>query len=160
MLENMFPFYLITDDIGNIIDAAKKAAAEANRTTSDIMDQLNDIKAEVNNISISPTVSNMDNVLNDVEMTGKCCTFNGLYCCNVFLQFSTASTFVLSHFLCNFHLTVKNVSSSIPSLLDKIEELNSQIGSGNNVSENINRIKELIEQAREAANRVRLCIFI
>ncbi|KAK9979950.1 hypothetical protein ABG768_013353 [Culter alburnus] len=59
------------DDIGNIIDAAKKAAAEANRTTSDIMDQLNDIKAEVNNISISPTVSNMDNVLNNVEMTVK-----------------------------------------------------------------------------------------
>lgn len=89
MLENMFSFCLITDDIGNIIDAAKKAAAEANRTTSDIMDQLNDIKAEVNNISISPTVSNMDNVLNNVEMTGKCCTFNGLYCCNVmlFLQF-------------------------------------------------------------------------
>ncbi|XP_051732199.1 laminin subunit alpha-3 [Ctenopharyngodon idella] len=106
------------DNIDNIILMAKEVAAAANRTTSDIMDQLNDINAEVNNISISPTVSNMDNVLNKVEMT------------------------------------VKNVSGSIPSLLDKIEELNSQIGSGNNVSENINKIKELIEQAREAANRI------
>ncbi|XDV26618.1 hypothetical protein PO909_030274 [Leuciscus waleckii] len=106
------------DDIGKIIDAAKKAAAAANRSTSDTMDQLNDIKAEVANISVSPSVSNIDNVLNDVEMT------------------------------------VKNLSGSVPSLLDKIEELNFQIGSGNNVSENINKIKELIEQAREAANRI------
>ncbi|XP_067309522.1 laminin subunit alpha-3 [Pseudorasbora parva] len=106
------------DDIGKIIDAAKKAAAAANRSTSETMDQLNDIKAEISKISISPTVSNIDNVLNNVEMT------------------------------------VKNLSSSVPSLLDKIDELNFQIGSGNNVSENINKIKELIEQAREAANKI------
>ncbi|XP_073705589.1 laminin subunit alpha-3 [Garra rufa] len=59
------------DDIGNIIDAAKKAAAAANRSTSDTMDQLNNIKAEVTKISISPSVSNMDSVLNNVEMTVK-----------------------------------------------------------------------------------------
>ncbi|XP_056118519.1 laminin subunit alpha-3 [Rhinichthys klamathensis goyatoka] len=59
------------DDIGKIIDAAKKAAAAANRSTSDTMDQLNDIKAEVTNISISPSVSNIDSVLNNVEMTVK-----------------------------------------------------------------------------------------
>ncbi|KTF81139.1 hypothetical protein cypCar_00033678 [Cyprinus carpio] len=105
------------DDIGNIIDAAKKAAAAANRTTSGTMNQLNDIKAEVTKISITPTLSNMDNVLNNVE------------------------------------LAVRNVSSSIPSLLDKIEEINFQISTGNNVSDNINMIKELIEQARDAANR-------
>uniref|UniRef100_A0A9J8A9T4 Si:ch211-241e1.3 n=2 Tax=Cyprinus carpio TaxID=7962 RepID=A0A9J8A9T4_CYPCA len=106
------------DDIGNIIDAAKKAAAAANRTTSGTMNQLNDIKAEVTKISITPTLSNMDNVLNNVE------------------------------------LAVRNVSSSIPSLLDKIEEINFQISTGNNVSDNINMIKELIEQARDAANRI------
>lgn len=72
VLENMFSFCLITDDIGKIIDAAKKAAAAANRSTSDTMDQLNDIKAEVANISVSPSVSNIDSVLKDVEMTGKC----------------------------------------------------------------------------------------
>ncbi|XP_051553427.1 laminin subunit alpha-3 [Myxocyprinus asiaticus] len=59
------------DDIGNIIDMAKKAAAAANRTTSDTMDQLNDIKTEVNKISVSPTVSNIDNVLSDVDKTVK-----------------------------------------------------------------------------------------
>nr|XP_696031.6 laminin subunit alpha-3 [Danio rerio] len=59
------------DDIAKIIDAAKKTAAAANRSTSDTMDQLNDIKAEVKKISITPTVSNMDNVLNNVDMTVK-----------------------------------------------------------------------------------------
>lgn len=73
MLENMFSFCPTTDDIGNIIDAAKKAAAAANRTTSGTMNQLNDIKAEVTKISITPTLSNMDNVLNNVELAGKCC---------------------------------------------------------------------------------------
>lgn len=72
VLENMFSFCPITDDIGKIIDAAKRAAAAANRSASDTMDQLNDIKAEVTNISISPSVSNIDSVLNNVEMTGKC----------------------------------------------------------------------------------------
>ncbi len=74
ILELMFWFGPITDDIGNIIDAAKTAAAAANRSTSDTMDQLNDIKAEVTKISITPTLSNMDSVLNNVEMTGKRCT--------------------------------------------------------------------------------------
>lgn len=152
----MFSFCLITGDVGNLIDAAKKAAAAANRTTSDTLDQLNDIKAEVANISISPTVSNIDNVLNNVEMTGKCCAFNGLEVLFLLLSLLFHSL-TFSVFL---YLTVKNLSSSIPSLLDKIDELNSQISSGNNVSENINKIKELIEQAREAANRVRLFIFI
>ncbi|KAK2901448.1 hypothetical protein Q8A67_009563 [Cirrhinus molitorella] len=54
----------------------------------------------------------------------------------------------------NVEMTVKNLSSSIPSLLDKIDEINSQISAGNNVTDNIKQIKELIEQAREAANRI------
>ncbi|XP_072567322.1 laminin subunit alpha-3 isoform X1 [Paramormyrops kingsleyae] len=52
--------------------------------------------------------------------------------------------------------SVKNLSSTIPSLLDKIsqmENLTTQL-STTNVSENIRKIKELIELARDAANRV------
>uniref|UniRef100_A0A8C9TNF6 Laminin subunit alpha 3 n=1 Tax=Scleropages formosus TaxID=113540 RepID=A0A8C9TNF6_SCLFO len=51
---------------------------------------------------------------------------------------------------------MKNITSTIPSLLDKIskvENLTTQLPS-NNVSENIRRIKELIELARDAANRI------
>lgn len=57
--------------------------------------------------------------------------------------------------------TVKNLSSTIPSLLDKIsrvENLTTQL-STTNVSENIRKIKELIELARDAANRVSPPIF-
>uniref|UniRef100_A0A4W5KZX3 Laminin subunit alpha 3 n=1 Tax=Hucho hucho TaxID=62062 RepID=A0A4W5KZX3_9TELE len=53
--------------------------------------------------------------------------------------------------------TVKNLLNTIPSLQDKIsevEELSSQLSPVTNVSDNINRIKELIEQARDAANRI------
>ncbi|KAI4905523.1 hypothetical protein NFI96_000700 [Prochilodus magdalenae] len=53
--------------------------------------------------------------------------------------------------------TVKNLSSSIPSLLDKIaqvEKLSSQIDPNNNISNSINNIKDLIEKARAAANRI------
>ncbi|XP_016368342.1 laminin subunit alpha-3-like [Sinocyclocheilus rhinocerous] len=60
----------------------------------------------------------------------------------------------IDNVLNNVEMTVRNVSGSIPSLLDKIEEINSQISAGNNVSDNINKIKELIEQARDAANRI------
>lgn len=54
--------------------------------------------------------------------------------------------------------SVKNLSNTIPSLLDKfteVERLSSEIDPNNNISYNIMRIKELIEQARGAANRVK-----
>ncbi|KAI7810207.1 putative laminin subunit alpha-3, partial [Triplophysa rosa] len=59
------------DYIDLIIDAAKKTATAANRSTSDTVEQLNNIKAEVKKISISPTVSNVDNVLQDVDKNVK-----------------------------------------------------------------------------------------
>lgn len=57
-----------------------------------------------------------------------------------------------------FPHTVKNLSNSLPSLLNKfteVEKLSSEIDPNNNISYNIMRIKELIEQARSAANKVR-----
>lgn len=52
---------------------------------------------------------------------------------------------------------VKNLLQSIPTLNDKISEvenLTSQFSPINNISSNIKKIKDLIEQARDAANRV------
>ncbi|KAL6491046.1 hypothetical protein MHYP_G00013910 [Metynnis hypsauchen] len=109
------------DDIGKIIDAAKKTAEVANASATDTLDQLKAINEEVAKINATPSSSNIDRMLNDVDMT------------------------------------VKNLSSSIPSLLDKIaqvERLSSQIDPNNNISNNINRIKDLIDQARAAANRI------
>ncbi|KAF7654917.1 hypothetical protein LDENG_00063180 [Lucifuga dentata] len=53
--------------------------------------------------------------------------------------------------------SVKNLLKTIPSLKDKISEvenLTSQFSPVSNISENIRKIKELIEQARNAANRI------
>lgn len=53
---------------------------------------------------------------------------------------------------------MKNLLDTIPSLNDKISEvenLTSQFTPLSNITENIRKIKELIEQARDAANRVR-----
>ncbi|KAM4604969.1 laminin subunit alpha-3-like isoform 2-T2 [Polymixia lowei] len=53
--------------------------------------------------------------------------------------------------------SVKNLLNTIPTLQDKIsevEDLSSQLTPASNISENIKKIKELIEQARDAANRI------
>ncbi|TRY72927.1 hypothetical protein DNTS_011401, partial [Danionella cerebrum] len=106
------------DDTGNVIAAAKNTAAETIQTTSAMMKQLDEIRAEVSRISITPAVSKLDRLLSDVEST------------------------------------VSNVSSAFPSVLERVDELNAEISGSNNISGRINHIKELIEQAREAANRV------
>lgn len=54
---------------------------------------------------------------------------------------------------------VNNLLNTIPSLTNKIstvENLTSQVSPINNISENIKMLKDLIEQARDAANKVRL----
>lgn len=56
-----------------------------------------------------------------------------------------------------FLFAVKNLLQKIPTLNNKISEvenLTSQFSQINNITGNIKKIKELIEQARDAANRV------
>ncbi|XP_070700517.1 laminin subunit alpha-3-like [Pempheris klunzingeri] len=63
----------------------------------------------------------------------------------------------LSSVLDDVDESVKNLLKTIPSLNDKISEvenLTSQFSPISNISENIKKIKELIEQARDAANRI------
>ncbi|KAM7379372.1 hypothetical protein PAMP_004930 [Pampus punctatissimus] len=109
------------DDIGNMIDEAKRKAASANDTASSTMDKLNTIRKEIDKISVTPVDSNLSSVLDDVDQS------------------------------------VKNLLTTIPSLNDKISEvenLTSQFTPLSNISENIKKIKELIENARDAANRI------
>lgn len=54
-------------------------------------------------------------------------------------------------------VAVKNLLNAIPELNSKISEvenLTTQFSPISNVSENIRKIKELIREARDAANRV------
>ncbi|XP_067330961.1 laminin subunit alpha-3-like isoform X5 [Channa argus] len=109
------------DDIGKMIDEAKRKAALANDTASSTMDKLNDIRKEIDKINVTPVDSNLSSVLDSVDQS------------------------------------VKNLLKAIPVLDNKISEvenLTSQFSPISNISENIKKIKELIEQARDAANRV------
>ncbi|KAG6933637.1 laminin subunit alpha 3 [Chelydra serpentina] len=50
--------------------------------------------------------------------------------------------------------SVKKLTSKLPDLFNKIESINQQLMPISNISENVNRIRELIQQARDAANKV------
>ncbi|CAN9502837.1 unnamed protein product [Ophioblennius macclurei] len=109
------------DGIADMIEEAKRKATEANDTASGTMDRLNDIKKELDKIKLSPSGSNLDGVLDDVDKS------------------------------------VKNLLNTIPSLTDKIsqvEDLTTNFAPITNISLNIKKIKELIEHARDAANRI------
>uniref|UniRef100_UPI003AAF9E0D laminin subunit alpha-3-like n=1 Tax=Centroberyx gerrardi TaxID=166262 RepID=UPI003AAF9E0D len=109
------------DDIGGMIDEAKRKASSANDSASSTMDKLNAIKVEIDKINVTPLDSNLSSVMDDVDKS------------------------------------VKNLLKTIPSLHDKISEvenLTSQLSPISNITENIKKIKELIEQARDAANRI------
>lgn len=50
--------------------------------------------------------------------------------------------------------TVTNLTNILPDLFNKITSINEQLMPIGNISENLNRIRELIQQARDAANKV------
>ncbi|XP_067402634.1 laminin subunit alpha-3 isoform X1 [Emydura macquarii macquarii] len=50
--------------------------------------------------------------------------------------------------------SVKKLTSKLPDLFNKIESINQQLMPIGNISENVSRIRELIQQARDAANKV------
>lgn len=50
--------------------------------------------------------------------------------------------------------TVKKLTNKLPDLLSKIESINQQLLPLGNISDNVDHIRELIQQARDAANKV------
>ncbi|EHB10219.1 Laminin subunit alpha-3 [Heterocephalus glaber] len=50
--------------------------------------------------------------------------------------------------------SVKKLTKKLPGLLSKIESINQQLLPLGNISDNVDRIRELIQQARDAANKV------
>uniref|UniRef100_A0A8C3JMH8 Laminin subunit alpha 3 n=1 Tax=Calidris pygmaea TaxID=425635 RepID=A0A8C3JMH8_9CHAR len=50
--------------------------------------------------------------------------------------------------------SVEKLTNKLPDLFSKIESINQQLMPISNISENVNRIRELIQQARDAANKV------
>lgn len=60
-----------SDDIGGVIDEAKRKAASANGTAGDTLDRLNAIRKEIDKISVTPVDSNLSNILDDVDQSGE-----------------------------------------------------------------------------------------
>lgn len=54
-----------------MIDEAKTKAASASDSASNTMDKLNDIKTEIDKISLTPVDSNLGNVLDNVDKSGE-----------------------------------------------------------------------------------------
>ncbi|XP_012581235.1 PREDICTED: laminin subunit alpha-3 [Condylura cristata] len=50
--------------------------------------------------------------------------------------------------------SVRKLTNKLPDLLSKIESINQQLLPLGNISDNVDRIRELIQQARDAANKV------
>lgn len=83
---SLVAYFFQSDDIGRMIDEAKRKAASANETASTTMDKLNDIKKEIDKISISPVDSNLSGVLDSVDQSGEILK----QCCKHILWYSTA----------------------------------------------------------------------
>uniref|UniRef100_A0A8D0LAX1 Laminin subunit alpha 3 n=1 Tax=Sphenodon punctatus TaxID=8508 RepID=A0A8D0LAX1_SPHPU len=111
------------DDIDSIITSAKNMAQNAHDITTNVLEELKPIEADVKNIKST-------------------------YGSTQSADFNKALT--------DANNSVKKLTNQLPDLFSKIESINQQLMPIGNISENVNRIRELIQQARDAANKVAL----
>ncbi|XP_029930598.1 laminin subunit alpha-3-like isoform X2 [Myripristis murdjan] len=148
-------------DAADDLAAQKKRLKNAEKKKKALEKDLLDAQAELNNIkrddisaiideakkkasSANDTASNTLDRLNEIR--------NQLSNINV-----TPMDSSLTNVMDDVDKSVKDLLNTIPSLNDKISEvesLTSELSPVTNISENIKKIKELIEQARDAANRI------
>ncbi|XP_077580678.1 laminin subunit alpha-3-like [Stigmatopora nigra] len=145
------------NEIPNIKDRLKNAQKKKNDLESDLGDaqrQLDDIrrddiadmidnakrKAASANDSASDTLDKLDAIRKEMDKITV-----------------TPGNSNLGALLDDVDQTVKNLMKSIPSLNDKISEvetMTSQFTPLKNITDNVKKLKELINQARDAANRI------
>ncbi|XP_004542775.2 laminin subunit alpha-3 isoform X3 [Maylandia zebra] len=141
-------------DLNKRINDAKKKKKALEKDLLDAQGQLKDItrddiaakineakqKAASANQTASDTMdklNKMRNELNKINVSPGSSNLNGI--------------------LDDVNQTVNNLLNTIPSLtnkISKVENLTSQVSPISNISENIKMLKDLIEQARDAANKV------
>ncbi|KAJ7338748.1 hypothetical protein JRQ81_012650, partial [Phrynocephalus forsythii] len=109
------------DDTDRVITNAKNMVKNANDITANVLDELNPIKADLENIK-------------DFYRATQVADFNSA--------------------LREADSTVNNLTNILPDLFNKLTSINQQLTPIGNISENINRIRELIQHARDAANKV------
>uniref|UniRef100_A0A8C5SXT4 Laminin subunit alpha 3 n=1 Tax=Laticauda laticaudata TaxID=8630 RepID=A0A8C5SXT4_LATLA len=119
--EFMCHFICHLDKTESLITIANTMIKNANNITTNVLSELDPIKAGVENIK---------NTYENIQIT----------------DFNKALR-EASH-------SVNNLTSMLPDLFNKITNINQQVISTSNITENINRIRELIQKARDAANKV------
>lgn len=68
---HLHSFFFQLDDIGDMIDEAKRKSASANDTAANTMNRLDAIRKEIDKISTTPVDSNLSTVLEDVDNSGE-----------------------------------------------------------------------------------------
>ncbi|OXB81671.1 UNVERIFIED_CONTAM: hypothetical protein H355_008920 [Colinus virginianus] len=141
------------DNIINAIKAAEEAANKAGSAADSALsaflclsDDIDDIITSAKNMVKSAkdvTTNVLDELLPIQEDVEK---MKGTYGSTQSAGFSKALT--------EANNSVKKLTNQLPDLFSKIESINQQLMPISNISENVNRIRELIQQARDAANKV------
>ncbi|KAM9386689.1 laminin subunit alpha-3 [Phaethornis superciliosus] len=108
-------------DIDSIISSAKNMVKSAEDVTTNVLDELLPIQADVEKIKST---------------------------------YGSTQSAGFSKALMEAKNSVKKLTNKLPDLFSKIESINQQLMPISNISENVNHIRELIQQARDAANKV------
>ncbi|XP_042353016.1 laminin subunit alpha-3-like [Plectropomus leopardus] len=148
-------------DAADQINDLKKRLADADKKKQDLQKDLLDKQNQINNIqrddisdmideakqkaaAANDTAKNTMDKLNDIKKEMAKISV-------------TSGDSNLGGVLDDVNKTVKDLLNKIPNLSDKISEVENltlQFSPITKISDNINKIKELIEQARDAANRI------
>uniref|UniRef100_A0AAX7TSU7 Laminin subunit alpha 3 n=1 Tax=Astatotilapia calliptera TaxID=8154 RepID=A0AAX7TSU7_ASTCA len=145
----------------DIVEAAEDHAKNLEKIAKDIEEYVNQIFNEWF-IDMESAVYDIAAKINEAKQ--KAASANQTATILLHFLFSPVFNALLENVYFFFSLTflvfpVNNLLNTIPSLTNKIstvENLTSQVSPISNISENIKMLKDLIEQARDAANKVRL----
>lgn len=164
-------FLFFLDDIRVLIIQAKEGASDVNATASDAITRMQNITEELSKINISSQDSNLNDLLDGVNKTCESSQFcfpwvnlmNIIQYCLVQRYLNRKSVLFIpgffnseeQHWMISF--TVTGLDESFPSLINKLHKVENQswqMPGSANMSNSIQRIKDLIEETRDAANRV------
>ncbi|XP_041659948.1 laminin subunit alpha-3-like isoform X2 [Cheilinus undulatus] len=148
-------------DVSNGLKDVKKRLSDADKKKNALQNELQDVKNGLDNINRDGIADTINEAKRKAEAANNTAsdTMNRLNDIKKEMEKIKIPTggAGLDGVLDDVDKSVKDLLKTIPSLNDKISEvenLTSQISPISTISENIKKIKELIEQARDAANRI------
>ncbi|MEE6464203.1 hypothetical protein FKM82_006212 [Ascaphus truei] len=147
-------------DINPELEDTKDRLAEAKEKKNKLSGDLTSLQSSINDIK-RDDIDNMINNAKDLVTNANSVTKNVLDelkpikedVDNIKITIGTTQSADFNEALADASDSVKNLTNKLPDLFDKINSINELMPLAN-ISENVNRIRELIQQARDAANKV------